>query len=398
MNFLSTRFKFLVCLGAFLVAFMPCFSFISQAADTTCKGLTQVQCLQKRSEIAQQIKKAQEEAAQKKKDAEELQKLVSQLDSSLSATQTKINNTQNQINKTQKEIDETSVQIKEKEKELKVEQDNQDEAIRVMYETVNKSTLEILASSDDISDVVKYGDYLDGLENKIEDTINQINKLKQELEDKKTELENKKKEAEKLKIDLQVQQDNLAEQRDIKNTLLTQTNSAVSALKEQIEQEQKQQQLVDAQLAQYNASKKYSGPTFYGEWAYPLPQPIIVTCEFHDPTYPYGTHTGIDLRAAQGTPVYAAGDGVVIIAVPPVDAVHYSYIAIDHGNNIDTLYYHMSAIYVSPGQIVKRGQTIGLSGGTPGSPGAGPLTTGAHLHFEYRVSNTPVNPRVYLQF
>lgn len=95
-------------------------------------------------------------------------------------------------------------------------------------------------------------------------------------------------------------------------------------------------------------------------------------------------HTGVDISAAKGVPIYAAGDGVVIQA----DASSGGYgkvVKINHGYNYMTVYGHMSKIIVAPGQVVKRGQLIGLVGSTGRS-------TSPHLHYEVRINNTPVNP------
>jgi murein DD-endopeptidase MepM/ murein hydrolase activator NlpD len=99
-------------------------------------------------------------------------------------------------------------------------------------------------------------------------------------------------------------------------------------------------------------------------------------------------HTGIDLSAAKGTPVYATGDGIVIRA----DASSGGYgkcIRINHGYSYLTLYAHLSKIVVSPGQVVKRGQIIGYVGSTGRS-------TGSHLHYEVRINGKPVNPVKFL--
>jgi murein DD-endopeptidase MepM/ murein hydrolase activator NlpD len=62
---------------------------------------------------------------------------------------------------------------------------------------------------------------------------------------------------------------------------------------------------------------------------------------------------------------------------------------IDHGNGIETYYAHLSQVLVVPGQEVRRGQVIALSGGTGRS-------TGPHVHYEVRLHGTPLNPYSFL--
>jgi len=120
---------------------------------------------------------------------------------------------------------------------------------------------------------------------------------------------------------------------------------------------------------------------------------------FHDPNYPYidsvGQHTGIDIALAQGTPVKASADGLVVDVFDGGLTEQASYITIKHDNNLVTNYAHLTRLDVKVGDSVKQGDTIGLSGGTPGTNGAGAYTNGAHLHFEVLLNNALVDPEKY---
>jgi murein DD-endopeptidase MepM/ murein hydrolase activator NlpD len=99
-------------------------------------------------------------------------------------------------------------------------------------------------------------------------------------------------------------------------------------------------------------------------------------------------HTGIDISAPVGTPVRATADGTVTSA-----AEQNGYgreVIIDHGHGMETCYAHLSGFEVMAGQTVVRGQVIGYVG-------LSGRTTGANLHYEVRIHNTPVNPHKYLR-
>jgi murein DD-endopeptidase MepM/ murein hydrolase activator NlpD len=98
-------------------------------------------------------------------------------------------------------------------------------------------------------------------------------------------------------------------------------------------------------------------------------------------------HEGIDIAAAEGTPIHAAASGRVVYA-GWMDG-YGNLVAIDHGGGLSTAYAHQSSIAAGVGQTVSQGQTIGYVGCTG-------HCFGPHLHFEVRVNGTPVDPLGYL--
>lgn len=94
-------------------------------------------------------------------------------------------------------------------------------------------------------------------------------------------------------------------------------------------------------------------------------------------------HKGVDFAVPIGTPVLAVGDGEVVQARRSAGAGNY--VAIRHGRQYMTRYMHMNKLLVKPGDKVKRGDRIGLSGSTGRS-------TGPHLHYEIWINNQAVNP------
>lgn len=99
-------------------------------------------------------------------------------------------------------------------------------------------------------------------------------------------------------------------------------------------------------------------------------------------------HLGVDYAAPTGTPAQTVGDGVVEFA--GVQGGYGNTVIVRHGNNHSTVYAHLSRIQVRKGQTVQKGQTIGAVGSTGWS-------TGPHLHFEFRVNGTHVDPQKVIQ-
>jgi murein DD-endopeptidase MepM/ murein hydrolase activator NlpD len=97
-----------------------------------------------------------------------------------------------------------------------------------------------------------------------------------------------------------------------------------------------------------------------------------------------GTHSGVDLKAAEGTPFYAAGDGRVVYAGEEIGGYGLTVI-VRHAAGFATLYAHASDLRVEVGQKVARGECLGYTGQSGNA-------TGPHLHFEIRRDARPLDP------
>ena len=148
----------------------------------------------------------------------------------------------------------------------------------------------------------------------------------------------------------------------------------------------------------YRAMQGGLSPSFDGDWTQLADAPSIwpiegrVTSSFGEREDPFNGegafHSGIDIGASYGAPVRASADGEVIEA--GMASGYGREVELDHGHDVQTLYGHLSAIAVIPGQHVLRGQVIGYVGLSGRS-------TGPHLHYEVRVHKVPVNPYKYLR-
>jgi murein DD-endopeptidase MepM/ murein hydrolase activator NlpD len=139
-------------------------------------------------------------------------------------------------------------------------------------------------------------------------------------------------------------------------------------------------------------------PAYTGDWTQLVDSPSLwpiegrVASSFGEREDPFNGegafHSGIDIDAPYGTPVRAAADGDVVGA--SMVSGYGREVMLDHGHELRTIYGHLSAIAVLPGQHVTRGEVIGYVGQSG-------RATGPHLHYEVRVHNVPVNPHKYLR-
>ena len=102
-------------------------------------------------------------------------------------------------------------------------------------------------------------------------------------------------------------------------------------------------------------------------------------------------HTGLDISAGCGTPIYASGNGTVAASGQPLAPYDSAFgVILNHGGGLQTWYWHMQPrVVVQPGQQVTAGQLIGYEGSTG-------FATGCHVHFAVNLNDTWRNPIAYL--
>ncbi len=124
-------------------------------------------------------------------------------------------------------------------------------------------------------------------------------------------------------------------------------------------------------------------------WQWPVAGDV--SSDFGGRSSPWGGswqfHAGLDIKAGHGTPVTAAGGGVVVYAGRMRG--YGNMVVVDHGFELKTVYAHLSAVYADVGRHVQSGEVIGAVGQTG-------RATGPHLHYEVRVGAAPIDPMCYL--
>lgn len=349
-----------------------------------------------------------------------LQNQKDQINTAILQTKFKIVEAENLIEKTGLEIKTLDLEILQNEKGISDHKDKIAEMIKIIYINDSRNILEAFLLNDSLSDFLNEIKYAELVQNGLSSLLDEYKLKKEDLKNKQVELTQKKIDLEAQKISLENEKDDLINEQQRLSVLITETQNDEKKYKEIINQaiiDQKamqneiaeiERQILDSNIKFKDAKKKegmerklleMGGSISNNSLSWPVAMNSITTY-FHDQEYPFrnviGEHAAIDIRAKQGTAIKAPSAGYVV-KVKNGGAKGYSYIMLMHTNNIATVYGHVSSISVSEDEYVSEGDIIGYSGGTPGTTGAGPFTTGPHLHFEVRASGIPVNPLEYLK-
>ena len=155
---------------------------------------------------------------------------------------------------------------------------------------------------------------------------------------------------------------------------------------------QKEVELKEAKYDEYLAKLALQGENPPSDASWLMPTVGKLTSPFGMRVHPVlgikRMHNGIDLAAAQGTPIYATRAGKVTTCSYQAGGAG-NYVSINHLDGFSSIYMHMTHYVVSPGQNVSQGQLIGYVGNTG-------LSTGPHLHFGISYAGTYVNPLAYV--
>ncbi|QQR83901.1 peptidoglycan DD-metalloendopeptidase family protein [Candidatus Peregrinibacteria bacterium] len=379
---------------------------------------------------------------------ESLKGQVDHLNDQIAETQHKIETVEFQIADKQVMIRALMDDIKKKEIELNVQGDVVLEYIRLVYEEEEKflgfdqanDQLKLLLADNSVSENLLGRDYLTVLEATGRKVFYDLYVSKRTLEAKQESLVKARQQLDELHESLTNEKSILDENRRSQKELLLETRGQQEEYQRLLEQSTQQRlesaiaiqnlednrAFVESKLSLLNdsldkATQMQASSEFneqlnaldetiqlvvpddlkegtiprHQSFAWPVPASAVTTY-YRDPTYPkkWGLHNAIDIRAPQFTSIRAPANAVVYQVKD--NGFGYSYIILAHKNNLVTVYGHVSSILVEQGMVVQQGDVIGLTGGTPGTKGAGLQTTGPHLHFEVYFEGKSVDPLDFL--
>lgn len=338
-----------------------------------------------------------------------------------------IDATEEKISSLNAEIAKLDAEIAAKDQEIKDTVKLFCDRMRANYMAGETSVLEIFTSSSDMSSFLNRLEMFkrvtesdQSLVDKLNKEIASIEKMQKELEEKKATLQKEKTELESKRSDLQATEDTLTENQNVikekteeVEAKLNALNAQTKELKVSISEYNSEMSRLDNEIkeairkANQSSGGSHNGGSNAGSmnsnvsasgWAWPLPYDGVYLTSYYGYRYhpldgDWRYHSGIDvsMSGAYGKNIVATRAGTVILSsLESESGTGYgNYIIIDHGDGYTSLYGHCSALLVSQGQRVSRGQIIARVGSTGWS-------TGPHLHFEVRYNGETVDPLDYV--
>ena len=327
-----------------------------------------------------------------------IQSAIVDLDMSITKMQAKIT----ELEMNQKELEDSIQQTQADLETAKAAEEKQYEMmkqrIQMVYESGNKSYLDVLLKASSMTDVMNKMEYTSQVSlydynmlTELKDARAQVAAMEQKLE---TDLAAN----ESLQAEVTSEKENMEDLVDEKTAEVEKYNASIATQQEEVDKYNQAvaeaESIIAAAEQSALANNTTTSATTYtgGAFTWPVPGCYSISSYFGARTSPTAgassNHKGIDIPCSSGTPVVAAASGTVIVAT--YNYAEGNYVAIDHGGGVVTLYMHNSSLAVSAGQSVTAGQTIAYAGSTG-------VSTGPHCHFGVRVNGGYVDPLSYLQ-
>lgn len=320
---------------------------------------------------------------------------INELSEQILESQEQVNALNEKIQQLEKSIIEKEREIKEAEKKQKEQEETLEKRLIAQYKNGTVSYWSIILNPESFLDFFSNLHNMEKIAKIDKELIDTIEKDKENLTKAKEELTTKKSEIKTSKAEAEKENVKLKNAKAKKNSEVEKLNEEEKSLQEQIDEYDSKMSNLEAQIrkAQEANVNKGGATTYNGIMAWPVPGYTKITSSYGMRIHPIykvpKMHNGIDIGGApMGAPFVAADDGIVIQASDKKNGYGLCVI-IDHGGGVSTLYGHGSAVYVSEGQKVTRGQKV-LGIGSSG------LSTGKHAHFEVRVNGKAVNPINYV--
>ncbi|MCK9185985.1 peptidoglycan DD-metalloendopeptidase family protein [Candidatus Gracilibacteria bacterium] len=356
-------------------------------------------------------------------------------------TQNRLMETINSVSETENSIVRLSSQIEVKKVAMNAQKDLLKDYMKIMYteessyfsigENGQVDALKLLLSDGSIGNKMRQLNYLNLLNEAGQQMVDKLSSLGEELKSQEQNLQTEREELAKLQETLANEKKQLEYEKIAKENLLKLTLGQEKLYSKLLEQSQKEQytmvqdvkdlsnalELVKRKIAEdgenFNPNAYMNlldektrslyeflstAPTLNPEGlSWPVLPEKGISAYYHDSAYAttFGVaHQAVDIPVYQGSPVHAPADGVVYKTKD--NGYGYSYVILAHANGYSTVYGHVSEILVEEGDQIVQGQILGLSGGMPGTKGAGYMTTGPHLHFELLKDGSHIDPLNYL--
>jgi len=385
----------ILCLLFFITGLLFC--PISSSKASALDDLKQ-QITDKEAEIKQleeQAKAYQQSLNETQQQKNTLQNQLATIEARLKKLRSDINVTSAKISAANLQIEELGLEIYDKIKQIGEHKENIAGMIRTLYEYDEKTLLELVLVSNKFSDFLSQVEYIEMLQKNVQKDLEALKVLKSELENQKQQVELQRGNLENYKAQLSSQNQIEQNQKSQKDNLLKQTKGQEKKYQQMLTDVEARQQQIQEEIFELEDKLRLtldpaSIPTFHsGVLSWPN-EGLLTQYYGYTPyskrLYKSGFHNGIDISAGYGAPIRAAANGTIKYlgntdTYCPGGA-YGRWLAIEHGNNLTTLYAHFSAFgKYKVGDTVKKGDIIGYEGSSG-------YATGSHLHFGVYAANT----------